>query len=137
MKAESFAAAVFTILSDVYDTSPWTLTQIESDMAQENTDYFFVYEEKKAVGFLAIQNLVGELEITNIAVLSDYQGKGYASQLMNYLENRSESIFLEVRSSNQAAQNLYQKYGFEKMGQRKHYYHNPTEDAVIMRRETK
>ena len=61
-------AAVYDILSDVYDKSPWTKEQILSDMQQDNVDYFFVEVDKTAIGFLAIQQLVGELEITNIAV---------------------------------------------------------------------
>lgn len=61
-------AAVYDILSDVYDKSPWTQEQILSDMQQDNVDYFFVEVDKTAIGFLAIQQLVGELEITNIAV---------------------------------------------------------------------
>ena len=39
---------------------------------------------KKLLVFLALQNLVGELEVTNIAVLKAYQGRGYASQLMKH-----------------------------------------------------
>ena len=74
---------------------------------------------KKFVGFLALQNLVGELEVTNIAILKAYQGRGYASQLMKHLEERSEPIFLEVRASNQVAQTLYRKFGFESLGIRK------------------
>ena len=70
-----------------------------------------------------------------VAVLKAYQGRGYASQLMKHLEDRSEPIFLEVRTSNQAAQALYKKFGFESLGIRKNYYHEPQEDAVIMRRE--
>ena len=94
-----------------------------------------VYDQEEVVGFLALQNLVGELEVTNIAILKAYQGRGYASQLMKHLEERSEPIFLEVRASNQVAQALYRKFGFESLGIRKNYYHEPQEDAVIMRRE--
>ena len=47
----------------------------------------------KKLLFLALQNLVVSLRVTNIAVLKAYQGRGYAGQLMNHLEERSESIF--------------------------------------------
>jgi ribosomal-protein-alanine N-acetyltransferase len=39
---------------------------------------------------------------------------------------------LEVRVSNVAAQSLYQKYGFAKVGLRPHYYRDRGEDALIM-----
>ena len=128
-------AAVYDILSDVYDKSPWTKEQILSDMQQDNVDYFFVEVDKTAIGFLAIQQLVGELEITNIAVQKAHQGEGWGSQLLAHLDHVDFPIFLEVRASNTSAQALYQKFGFEVIGKRQRYYHEPVEDAIIMKRE--
>lgn len=128
-------AAVYDILSDVYDKSPWTQEQILSDMQQDNLDYFFVEVDKTAIGFLAIQQLVGELEITNIAVKKAHQGEGWGSQLLAHLDHVDFPIFLEVRASNTSAQALYQKFGFEVIGKRQRYYHEPVEDAIIMKRE--
>ena len=128
-------AAVYDILSDVYDKSPWTKEQILSDMQQDNVDYFFVEVDKSAIGFLAIQQLVGELEITNIAVKKAHQGEGWGSQLLAHLDHVDFPIFLEVRASNTSAQALYQKFGFEVIGKRQRYYHEPVEDAIIMKRE--
>ncbi|MBM7635252.1 ribosomal protein S18-alanine N-acetyltransferase [Streptococcus saliviloxodontae] len=135
MLTEDYVRATFAILEDVYGNSPWNLEQIGRDFEQDNTDYFFVSDRDEIVGFLAIQNLVGELEITNIAVLRAYQGQGYADKLMQHLAERNETIFLEVRASNKAAQALYQKHGFEVIGQRKDYYHEPKEDALLMQRK--
>lgn len=128
-------AAVYDILSDVYDKSPWTKEQILSDMQQDNVDYFFVEVDKTAIGFLAIQQLVGELEITNIAVKKAHQGEGWGSQLLAHLDHVDFPIFLEVRASNTSAQALYQKFDFEVIGKRQRYYHEPVEDAIIMKRE--
>ena len=128
-------AAVYDILSDVYDKSPWTKEQILSDMQQDNVDYFFVEVDKTAIGFLALQQLVGELEITNIAVKKAHQGEGWGSQLLAHLDHVDFPIFLEVRASNTSAQALYQKFGFEVIGKRQRYYHEPVEDAIIMKRE--
>ncbi|MGT2682836.1 ribosomal protein S18-alanine N-acetyltransferase [Streptococcus porci] len=129
------ASEVFEVLTDVYGASPWNLEQILSDLEQENTDYFFEYALGELVAFLSIQNLVGELEITNIAVKKNFQGQGLAKRLMDQLEGRLEAVFLEVRKSNLPAQSLYQKYGFKAVGKRKNYYRNPCEDAILMRRE--
>lgn len=104
-------------------------------MQQEQVDYFLIFEGDLLVAFLAIQNLVGEIEITNIAVLPDYQGKGLASRLMGNLSDASESVFLEVRESNHKAQALYRKHGFECVGKRPNYYKEPAEAALIMKRE--
>lgn len=129
------ASAVYDILSDVYDKSPWSEEQILADMQQDNVDYFFLEDEKELIGFLSVQHLVGEVEITNIAVRKSYQGQGLGAQLMAFLDDMDFPIFLEVRESNKPAQALYQKFGFELVGKRKRYYHEPVEDAMIMKRE--
>lgn len=131
------ASEIFQVLTDVYGTSPWSLQQIINDLNQDSTDYFFERESGELVGFLAIQNLVGELEITNIAVRKSHQGRGIAKRLMKNLDDHLETVFLEVRESNLAAQALYRSCGFEVIGKRKSYYANPLEDAIIMRRESK
>lgn len=128
------ARQILAVLSDVYGLSPWTLEQIEADLAQESTHYFYVSEGQEVLGFLAIQNLAGEREITNIAVKRAYQGKGLASQLLQNIASCPEPIFLEVREGNVAARKLYEKHDFKEIGRRKQYYHNPVEDAVLMMR---
>ena len=131
------AEEILALLSDVYGVSPWNLEQIEADLKQVNTEYFYLYEAQALIGFLAIQDLAGELEITQLAVKKAYQGQGLANQLMEFLADRPERIFLEVRASNQVARALYEKHGFLPVGQRKNYYQNPVEDAILMAREGK
>ena len=128
---------IFALLSDVYGVSPWNLEQIEADLKQANTEYFYLYDDQTLIGFLALQDLAGELEITQLAVKKAYQGQGLANQLMGFLADRPERIFLEVRASNQVAKALYEKHGFLPVGQRKNYYQNPVEDAILMAREGK
>lgn len=83
MSIQEKAAAVYQVLKEVYGQSPWTLKQIVSDMQQEHVDYFTFYHQETLLGFLAIQQLPGEMEITNLAVLPSYQGQGIASWLMD------------------------------------------------------
>ena len=52
-------------------------------------------------------------------------------------ENRWEFISLEVRKSNMAAISLYEKFLFVPVGERKNFYTNPQEDAIIMTRNFK
>lgn len=130
-----YSEQIFSILSDVYGVSPWKIEQIEADLNQGNVKYYDLKVGQELVGFLAIQDLAGELEITQIAVKKAYQGRGLANQLMASLSERPETIFLEVRDSNQVARALYEKHGFEQVGRRKGYYQNPCEDAILMVRE--
>jgi ribosomal-protein-alanine N-acetyltransferase len=40
-------------------------------------------------------------------------------------------MMLEVRASNTAAQKLYEKTGWEKVGVRRNYYSFPREDGIL------
>ncbi|MBY4973369.1 ribosomal protein S18-alanine N-acetyltransferase [Streptococcus suis] len=132
---ENLAEAVLVVMQSVYDQSPWTLEQIASSMASQDEDYYLAYEGQELVGFLVVQTVLDEMEILQIAVRADFQRLGIASQLMAAVMDWDGDIFLEVRDSNSAAQALYTRQHFTKIGKRKDYYRNPVEDAVIMKRE--
>lgn len=132
---ENLAEAVLAVMQSVYETSPWTLEQIASSMSSQDEDYYLAYEGQELVGFLAVQTVLDEMEILQIAVKADFQRLGIASQLMAAVMDWDGDIFLEVRESNSAAQALYTRQHFTKIGKRKDYYRNPVEDAVLMKRE--
>ncbi|MBY5014538.1 ribosomal protein S18-alanine N-acetyltransferase [Streptococcus suis] len=132
---ENLAEAVLAVMESVYETSPWTLEQIVSGMASQDEDYYLAYEGQELVGFLAVQTVLDEMEILQIAVRADFQRLGIASQLMAAVMDWDGDIFLEVRESNRAAQALYIRQHFTKIGKRKDYYRHPVEDAVLMKRE--
>ncbi|HEM5235110.1 TPA: ribosomal protein S18-alanine N-acetyltransferase [Streptococcus suis] len=132
---ENLAGAVLAVMESVYETSPWTLEQIASSMSSQDEDYYLAYKGQELVGFLAVQTVLDEMEILQIAVKADFQRLGIASQLMADVMDWDGDIFLEVRESNSAAQALYTRQHFTKIGKRKDYYRNPVEDAVIMKRE--
>ena len=128
------AAAILAVLEDVYEASPWKLEQIQADIEQASSTYFLALdEERQVLGFVAIQETLYEAEVLQIAVKRAFQGQGLAQQLLAQLPDQKE-IFLEVRVSNQPAQGLYKKMHFEEIARRKNYYHDPIEDAVIMKR---
>ncbi|MFM0762596.1 ribosomal protein S18-alanine N-acetyltransferase [Streptococcus suis] len=132
---ENLAEAVLVVMESVYEQSPWTLEQIASSMTSQDEDYYLAYEGQELVGFLAVQTVLDEMEILQIAVKADFQRLGIASQLMAAVMDWDGDIFLEVRESNSAAQALYTRQHFTKIGKRKDYYRHPVEDAVIMKRE--
>ena len=80
--------------------------------------------------------LLGEdAHIVTLAVIPEERQKGVGSLLMVSLiqaakQRGARNLTLEVRSSNQAAQRLYRKFGFEGVGLRRDYYR--TEDALVM-----
>ncbi len=85
-------------------------------------------------GFWLIE---GEVHISTIAVHPDFRGQGLGDLLLAGMLERgmalnAEYSVLEVRVSNQPAVSLYQKYGYETVGQRKNYYRDNNEDAYLM-----
>ena len=128
------AQAIYDVMIDVYPVSPWTLEQIQVDLSQDQTWYALAYDGAEVIGFLAIQENLFEAEVLQIAVKKAYQGQGLASALFAQLPADKE-IFLEVRKSNHRAQAFYKKEKMAVIAERKSYYHDPVEDAIIMKRE--
>ena len=128
------AQAIYEVMTDVYPVSPWTLEQIQADLSQDQTWYALAYDGEEVIGFLAIQENNFEAEVLQIAVKTAYQGQGIASDLFATLPTDRE-IFLEVRKSNHRAQAFYKKEKMAVIAERKTYYHDPVEDAIIMKRE--
>ena len=128
------AQAIYAVMIAVYPVSPWTLEQIQADLSQDQTWYALAYDCSEVIGFLAVQENIFEAEVLQIAVKGAYQGQGIASALFALLPIDKE-IFLEVRKSNQRAQAFYKKEKMVVIAERKAYYHDPVEDAIIMKRE--
>lgn len=92
-------------------------------------------------GFVGIWRMLNEAHIVSIAVKSEFRGCGLGELLIigaieQAMAMKIDVMTLEVRFSNLVAQNLYSKYGFNKVGVRKNYYSNDREDAVIMTTDT-
>lgn len=96
----------------------------------------YVYEiDDKIVGFIS-SYFDGEIiEILNFCVDNIFQSKGYGSKLLSAFFNQFEanSSILEVRSSNERAIHVYEKFGFKTIRTRKQYYSNG-EDALFMQK---
>ncbi len=94
----------------------------------------------RIIGFVAARASAEEFHINNIGVREQARGFGVASTLLREalelgLLYGTRRAVLEVRSSNLAAQSLYQRHGFKIAGRRRSYYKNPPEDAHVMTAE--
>ncbi|CAM3263122.1 ribosomal protein S18-alanine N-acetyltransferase [Vagococcus fessus] len=132
------AKALVLISETSYQSgSPWKEKQFFEDLTQDSSEYLIVEEVGEITAYLAFHILFDEIEIINLAVLSNKKRKGYAKLMLNELigyakEETCHAIFLEVRESNEPARQLYMKNGFIQTGKRKNYYHYPLEDAILM-----
>jgi ribosomal-protein-alanine N-acetyltransferase len=92
---------------------------------------------ERLLGFIGVWLMVGEAHVVTVAVREEYRRMGIGERLLIACvemaqEYDQELITLEVRASNDAAQQLYEKYGFARAGLRVRYYSDNHEDAVIM-----
>ena len=72
----------------------------------------------------------------NVAVDAHLRRQGIATALLDRLfelaDKPNEQYTLEVRTSNEAAIRLYERFDFRPAGRRRAYYHDNREDALIM-----
>ena len=119
-------------------TTPWSRESFLIEITENLLARYLVAEVDGLVaGYGGIWMIVGEGHITNIAVESKFRKLGIGKRLVEGLIKLSmamgiESMTLEVRESNVAAQNLYEQYGFIAQGVRPNYYQDDNEDAIIM-----
>jgi ribosomal-protein-alanine N-acetyltransferase len=106
--------------------------------------YFAVVLERGAeiMGYAIFSTAAAEGHILNLCVDEGSRSMGYGQQLLEYLLEYAEDIgierlFLEVRPSNEAALNLYDRAGFNRLGVRKGYYRTRKgrEDALVLAKE--
>ncbi len=117
--------------------TPWSRDAFASEMKNVAARYLVAEKDGKIIGFAGAWIILDESHITNIAVLKGERGQGIGRMLtvglMQYLSNLGAAYAtLEVRKSNEVAQNLYKSLGFIKLGVRKRYYEDNGEDALIM-----
>ena len=118
-------------------TLPWSEKSFRDEMANKLAIYHVAKDDGACVGYAGFWNVSGEGDVTNVAVLPEYRRRGVGSSLVAEMVKTAESLklellTLEVRKSNIAAQKLYEKFGFEILGERKRYYSDNGEDAYIM-----
>lgn len=116
---------------------PWSLESITQELENEVAYYVVAEEDGQVLGYAGLWDVVGEGQITNIAVRPSGRRKGIGKKLVEGLiaygkEKELEVLILEVRESNEAAIKLYSEAGFKDIGKRKNYYTKPTEDAILM-----
>lgn len=130
-------------LDDVYIietecfSHPWSKQSLEEELNNETSLFLVAKEENEVIGYIGMSIVIDEGYIFNVAVRESYRNKGVATALINELvtygkKNNFSFITLEVRESNLPAISLYSKFGFIKAGERKNYYSNPKENAILL-----
>ena len=116
---------------------PWSKEALNQEIDNRLAFYLVVVLENRLAGYGGMHIILGEGEVTRIAVAPEYQRRGIGKVLFQHMlheanKKLTHTITLEVRSSNEAAQALYTHEGFGVIASRKNYYQKPAEDALIM-----
>ena len=122
-------------MESVVFTDPWSVNAFHEELAAAGRIYLVAEEGGALAGYGGLLVVGEDTHIVTLAVSPDDRGRGLGTRLMVALVEAalaagSSHLTLEVRVSNETAQRLYHRFGFETVGRRRHYYRD--EDALIM-----
>lgn len=117
---------------------PWSPFTFRSLLRRSNAILLVAEDRTGIAGYAALWITADEAELGNLAVRPGRRGLGIGRELLAHAllevtERGTESVFLEVRESNEVARRLYERAGFRIVGVRPDYYSSPREDALVMR----
>jgi ribosomal-protein-alanine N-acetyltransferase len=123
-----------------FGDAAWSATDLSDFLNQPGVLGFLAWQGPGAVGAVIFQFAADSADILTLGVAPAVRRQGVARRLLAHgfaalAACGVTKVFLEVRVSNQAAQQLYRTFGAEEVGRRKGYYDptptRPCEDALV------
>jgi [ribosomal protein S18]-alanine N-acetyltransferase len=135
---EALLGEVVALEQQVYD-HPWTHGNFV-DSLRAGYHARVLVAGGELLGYYVAMKGVDEVHLLNITVAPTHQRQGWGRIMLDALAvwARAESaqwLWLEVRASNERAQRIYEQHGYQRVGDRRHYYpagRGRREDAVVM-----
>lgn len=119
-------------------TTGWQEEAFHNELTQNPSAHYLVVRgpEQKLVGYAGFWLVNDEAHVTSIAIRPGYRGQQLGKRLMHAMVSRAAEhgafwMTLEVRADNPAAQQMYKRFGFARVGVRPKYYEGVV-DAWIM-----
>ena len=135
--SESRLDEVVAIERRAYD-HPWTRGNF-SDSLRSGYQAQLLLSRDGIIGYFVAMQGVDEVHLLNITVDPQHQGQGWGRVMLDALalwarSQKAQWLWLEVRISNKRAQQVYTRYGYRRVGERRAYYPagNGREDAIVM-----
>jgi ribosomal-protein-alanine N-acetyltransferase len=131
--------AVLAIQAVSPEIAQWTMWDYER-VARGEMAGWVAEDAAEVAGFLISRQVVSDIEILNLAVRPDARRHGVGAALLAEAihwgaELRAEKALLEVRASNLAALQFYERHHFQATGRRPRYYTAPVDDALVLTRK--
>ena len=123
-------ALIVTVDSEQVDLDKGDLDKVDLENTEQDIN-------APVVAYAIVSVGGGEAELLNIGVAPQCQGRGVAGALLQeiftHIRDEADTIYLEVRASNDKAIALYHKLGFNQVGTRPNYYPSVKgrEDALL------
>ncbi len=119
-------------------SQPWSEEDFLKLIDKPDSVCLVALAEGRVIGYSCCWIVIESAELGNIAVDPDYQCRLVGSKLLKETikicrRRKVTAIFLEVRTSNRMAIELYEFFGFSRIGLQHGYYSQPEEDALIMK----
>lgn len=117
---------------------PWSELTFRGLLQRRDAELLVAEVAGSLAGYAVFWQVLDQGELGNVAVDPPWRRRGLARRLVAAVMERAgargvRELFLEVRPSNTGARQLYESFGFVQVGQRRNYYQEPMEDAVVMR----
>ena len=138
---ESDVDAIVALEAESF-TNPWTRETLLWELRNSDVTHIYVLrmEDGAPTAFCVCWMIFDELHINTIAVAPAHRRRGLATTLLRHVLGDAAArgvtrATLEVRASNVAALQLYERLGFRVTATRARYYTQPEEDALILWRD--
>jgi ribosomal-protein-alanine acetyltransferase len=125
-------------LEDAAFFDPWSPAQIAAELAEPHALVLIAAGDSgETRGYAVFRHIAGEAELLRLAVIPTARRRGVARRLaVDGIERLRQSgcsgCYLEVRTTNRPAIELYEALDFRRAGTRRRYYVDGT-DALIMK----
>ncbi|HUG52581.1 MAG TPA: ribosomal protein S18-alanine N-acetyltransferase [Vicinamibacteria bacterium] len=128
-------------------THPWSVRGFRDAMRRGERGLVMVAREGRPgapergiVGYCVIETVTDEVHVHNLAVRPESRGGGLGRLLLALglsagARRGARVALLEVRESNRPALELYRSMGFAPVALRRNYYSQPSEDALVLRKD--
>jgi ribosomal-protein-alanine N-acetyltransferase len=133
--------AVLDLERDVFGAEAWSRQMLAAELDQQPASrYYLVAEENGSLaGYAGLLGAGWQGDVLTLAVVAGRWGRGIGTALLRALlaeaaRRGCTEVFLEVRTDNNRAQELYRRHDFTEIGIRRGYYQPSGADALVMRR---
>jgi [ribosomal protein S18]-alanine N-acetyltransferase len=141
LMAPADIVAVLGLERSLFGEEAWSRQMLAGELREQPASryYLVALDGGTLVGYGGLLAAGRQADVVTLAVAADQWGRGIGSALLTTLLTEAarrgcSEVFLEVRTDNQRAQQLYRRYGFAPIGVRKGYYQPSGADALVMRR---